>query len=127
MGDVLNGVLGALKDLAIAGVAGVILTSVLGIVVSWLKKGKMEAFGNKCGAAVSGFARSKFGAKFWERIEDVITLSILSFVKGFKLGSDMDDSLPDDSHIDAGQVIKAGGDNQSTTGMDGQKLDEQNK
>lgn len=109
MSDIWNSVLGAMKDIAITGVAGLILTSVLGIVVGWIKKGKLESFGQKCGSAVSKFARTKLGAKFWERIEDVITLSILSFVKGFKLGSDMDDTLSDDQHIDAGKVIKPDG------------------
>jgi hypothetical protein len=106
VGDILTSLWTGVKDFAIVSVAGVAITSILGLVVGWIKKGRLEEMGRKCGAVISGFARARIGAKYWERFEDVVTLSILSFVKGFKLGSDMDDSLPDDAHINSGGVIK---------------------
>lgn len=65
-----------------------IITSIL---TAFIKKGKFENWGYTVGKSLSKFAGSKMGAKKWEKIEDVITLSILSFAKGIKQGADRDD------------------------------------
>ena len=70
---------------------GSILISVAGIAVAMLKRGQFEGWGYKVGRALSKFASAKIGKSTWEKIEDVITVSFVSFAKGIKEGADSDD------------------------------------
>lgn len=67
------------------------LTGIVSVLTSYLKKGQFERIGNWCGRTLSKFADSKLGKDRWEKLEDVITVAIVSFAIGFKKGADFDD------------------------------------
>ena len=77
---------------ALETVIGLAVTGITAFVVSYLKKGGFKNWGITCGKALSKFAGAKIGANRWEKMEDVITVSIVSFATGFKEGADYDDA-----------------------------------
>lgn len=75
---------------------GSFITIAGAIMVAFLKKGEFEKWGRGAGKALSKFASARFGKKTWEKIEDVITISFVSFAKGIKEGADLDDEIEED-------------------------------
>lgn len=75
---------------------GSFITIAGAIIVAFLKKGEFEKWGRNVGKALSKFASARFGKKSWEKIEDVITISFVSFAKGIKEGADEDDLKKED-------------------------------
>ena len=73
----------------IAITLGISVVSSIGL--AYVKKGKFENWGKTVGRFLSKLGNTQMGKDKWEKIEDIITLSILSFAKGVKLGADEDD------------------------------------
>lgn len=80
-----------IKDLLISGGLIAVLSILSGLLSTWIKKGQFENWGKITGRYISKLGNTKLGKEKWERIEDVITLAILSFAKGLKIGADSDD------------------------------------
>ena len=75
------------------GVAITIGVSAVGsILMAFIKKGQFENWGKAVGRFLSKIGNAKLGRNKWEKIEDTITLAILSFAKGVKIGADEDDN-----------------------------------
>lgn len=74
------------------GILTTVGVSVIGtFLLSFIKKGQFETWGKVVGRALSKLGNTQMGRAKWEKIEDTITLAILSFAKGVKLGADEDD------------------------------------
>ncbi len=81
----------AVKDILIQGGIVALIVFVVSVLTAWVKKGQFENWGKTVGKWLSKIGNLKMGKEKWEKIEDVITLSILSFAKGLKIGADEDD------------------------------------
>lgn len=81
----------AVKDILIQGGIVALIGFVISVVTAWIKKGQFEDWGKTAGRALSKIGNARMGKVNWEKVEDVITLSILSFAKGVKIGADEDD------------------------------------
>jgi len=82
---------------------GIGITALVGLLFALIKKGQFEKWGIKIGETMSAFGRTQLGKKTWEKIEDPVFMSIVSFAQGLKKGADMDDNN--------GKGIKKIGDN----------------
>jgi hypothetical protein len=82
----------AVKDILIQGSMVALIGFLTSILIAWVKKGQFESWGIKLGRWLSMLGNTKLGKDKWEKVEDVITLSILSFAKGLKIGADEDDN-----------------------------------
>jgi hypothetical protein len=78
-------------DIIKTAFSGGMITAVGALIVFFLKKGQFESWGIAVGKALSKFASAKFGKAAWEKLEDTITVSFVSFAKGLKEGADADD------------------------------------
>lgn len=79
------------KDVLISGGVLIFLSIGTSILAAWIKKGQIQTWGETIGKWISKFGNLEFGKSKWEKIEDVVTLAILSFAKGIKIGADSDD------------------------------------
>ena len=77
-----------------------IITMLLGLAIpagmtflfAMVKKGQFENWGISIGKWSSKFGRTRLGKVAWEKMEDLIFMSIVSFAQGLKKGADMDDN-----------------------------------
>lgn len=82
----------AVKETLVQGGIMMLVFFVISVITAWVKKGQFEGWGKIVGRWLSKVGNVKLGKTAWEKIEDVLTLSILSFAKGVKLGADEDDN-----------------------------------
>jgi len=81
-----------IKDILIQGGLTAALALAVSLLTAWIKKGQFETWGKTVGRFLSTMGNARLGREKWEKIEDVVTLSILSFAKGVKVGADEDDN-----------------------------------
>ena len=85
-----------MKEIIITTVITLLLTAGTSLVVSLIKKGQFESWGIAVGKLLSKIGDLRFGRSKWEKIEDALLISFVSFAQGVKKGADMDDNLPDE-------------------------------
>lgn len=89
---------------------GFAITAIAGLIATYIKKGDFKKWGVACGKALSKFADAKIGSGRWEKLEDAITIALVSFATGVKEGADYDDEeiklLSDKNNV--GKLNKAG-------------------
>lgn len=84
------------------------ISFVSSFIMAIIKKGQFETWGRIVGRLLSKVGNQQLGRNKWEKLEDVITLAILSFAKGVKLGADEDDDGKLDRiehHLEHGKKI----------------------
>ncbi len=72
-------------------IIGFAITGGVTLLFSVIKGGKFESWGVVVGKALSKLGRARIGKAAWEKMEDVIIMSFVSFAKGLKDGADWDD------------------------------------
>lgn len=68
------------------------LTLIAGALISYIKKGDLKNWGIVVGKAISTFADAKIGKGRWEKLEDALTVGLVTFAIGVKEGADYDDA-----------------------------------
>ena len=84
-----------MKDLLFPTGILILLSIISSLLLTWIKKGQFEKWGIKVGKLLSYLGNKELGKEQWEKIEDILTLAILSFAKGIKIGADNDDRIND--------------------------------
>lgn len=81
----------SIKNFFISSGATLLITALITILITFIKKGNFESYGIYVGKFLDKVGRSQFGTTNWEKIEDVITVAIISFSHGIKKGADWND------------------------------------
>lgn len=83
------------KDILVQLLGGTVTTVLIGILISLVKKGQFNSWGKIAGRFLSKLGNARLGKTVWEKFEDVITISLVSFTQGLKEGADEDDKIVD--------------------------------